>query len=222
MNTVFLEKICRCCLNESEDMTINLSDHAMGFGQFTFDDSFTYSHLIYLCTSVRCDCDTNDHIIELPRHLCENCLHELRAAFLFRQKCETSEQLLREQTLVGIHRNENKEETIEFEHSTHESNRIITNSYNVKLTKVTEIDSYTDPMKCNKGLNIYFQPQEIDLSNDDRIKDESDPIAIDETNVKNDKKKAIVVQTIPGNSIDIDEQTSRKIRENSTNNHGTD
>lgn len=118
MNTVFLEKICRCCLNESDDMTTNLSDRTQGFGPFIFDDNFTYSDLIYLCTNVRCDLDvvdSNDHIIELPRNVCENCLHELRAAFLFRQKCESSEQLLREQTLIGI--SNDSKEVIEIEHT---------------------------------------------------------------------------------------------------------
>lgn len=201
MNTVFLEKICRCCLNESEDMTINLSDRAMGIGQFTFDDSFTYSDLILLCTSVRCDLDvvdTNDHIIELPRHVCEICLHELRAAFLFRQKCESSEQLLREQTLVGIS-NDNKDQTIEIEHSNHEINRNSTNLYNVESTK------------------------EIDLSHEERIIIKNKPVllVINETNVTDDTEDAIEVQTFPATSIENEEELSYKNKELSMNNDGT-
>lgn len=116
MNTVFLEKICRCCLNESEDMTY-LFDRVTAIEPFTFDANFTYSDLIYMCTYVKCDLDvvdTNGHIVELPRNVCECCLQELRAAFIFRRKCENSEHLLREQT-APLSNNQYTEEVVEFE-----------------------------------------------------------------------------------------------------------
>lgn len=101
MNTVFLERLCRCCLNESESMS-SLFDRVSGIESFTFDQHFTYSDLIFLCTNVRCDfdvIDTTDHIVELPRNVCESCLQELRAAFIFRHKCESNDHLLRKQTV---------------------------------------------------------------------------------------------------------------------------
>lgn len=101
MNTVFLEKICRCCLNESEYMR-NLYDRVIAIGSFSFEQHFTYSDLIYLCTNIRYDIDVisdNEHTVELPRNLCEVCLEELHTAFLFRKKCESSNNLLREQTV---------------------------------------------------------------------------------------------------------------------------
>lgn len=103
MNTVFIERICRCCLDESEFMT-NLFDQVTGIGSFTFEQHFTYSDLIYFCTNVRCDLDVidaNEHTVELPQNVCEYCLQDLRAAFIFRQKCGCSDDLLREQT-VGL------------------------------------------------------------------------------------------------------------------------
>lgn len=81
---------------------INVFDCVASIEQFTFEEHFTYSDLIYMCTNVRCDLDvvdTNEHIVELPRNMCVTCLQELRAAFLFRQKCESSDSLLREQTV---------------------------------------------------------------------------------------------------------------------------
>lgn len=117
MNTVFLEKICRCCLNESEDLK-NLFDCVTGIELFAFEPHFTYFDLIYLCTNVRCDLevvDVNQHIVELPRNVCESCLQELRAAFIFRQKCESSEHLLREQT--GGISNHVTDESVEFKHT---------------------------------------------------------------------------------------------------------
>lgn len=135
MNTVFLEKICRCCLNECDDMT-NLFDRVAGIGVFTFESNFVYSDLIYLCTNVRCDLDvldTNEHIVELPRNVCESCLQELRSAFLFRQKCESSDQLLREQT-VGTS-SHITEEIVEIEHVIDDRNagRLYETSANVKV-----------------------------------------------------------------------------------------
>lgn len=115
MSTVFLEKICRCCLNESEDMT-NLFDCVASIDSFTFKQHFTYSDLIYLCTNVRCDLDVvdaNEQIVELPRNVCDLCVQELKCSFVFRQKCESSDNLLREQT-TGI----NHEEIVEFDHTT--------------------------------------------------------------------------------------------------------
>lgn len=114
MNTVFLEKICRCCLSESEDM-IGLFDRVTGIEQFIFEQNFTYSDLIYLCTNVRYDLDVIDgseHVVELPQNVCETCFQELRLTFLFRQKCESSENVLREQTIgIGNHL---KEEVVGF------------------------------------------------------------------------------------------------------------
>lgn len=117
MNTVFLERICRCCLNESECMT-SLFDRVGGIEPFTFEQHFTYSDLIFLCTTVRCDLDVidaNEHIVELPRNICDSCLQELRASFIFRQKCESSDNLLREQT-VG-QSSHITEEIVEFDQS---------------------------------------------------------------------------------------------------------
>lgn len=115
MNTVFLERICRCCLNESECMS-SLFDRVGGIEPFTFEQHFTFSDLIYLCTNVRCDIDVidaNEQIVELPRNICEQCLQELRATFIFRQKCESSDNLLREQTVgLGSHITE---EIVEFD-----------------------------------------------------------------------------------------------------------
>lgn len=111
MNTVFLERICRCCLNESDDV-INLFDRVTGIEQFTFEEHFTYFDLIFLCTNVRCDLDivgSNEHIVELPQNMCETCLQELRTSFLFRQKCESSNNLLREQTTQTGNDDENIE-----------------------------------------------------------------------------------------------------------------
>ncbi|XP_031628730.1 zinc finger protein 813-like [Contarinia nasturtii] len=100
MNTVFLEKICRCCLNESEYMT-NLYDRVMAIESFTFEQNFTYSDLIHLCTNIRCDFDVVDdnEIVELPRNLCEPCLQELKTSFIFRKKVESSNNLLQKQTI---------------------------------------------------------------------------------------------------------------------------
>lgn len=115
MSTVFLERICRCCLNESEDMT-NLFDRVIRIESFAFDEHFNYSDLIYLCTNVRCDLDVidaNEHLVELPRNVCDVCIQELRAVFIFRQKCESSDSLLREQT-VGLS-SHSTEEIVEFD-----------------------------------------------------------------------------------------------------------
>lgn len=118
MNTVFLERLCRCCLNESESMS-SLFDRVSGIESFAFDQHFTYSDLIFLCTNVRCDfdvIDTADHTIELPRNVCESCLQELRAAFIFRHKCESNDQLLRKQT-VRLGSQGTTEEIVEFDQS---------------------------------------------------------------------------------------------------------
>ncbi|XP_055303349.1 zinc finger protein 25-like [Sitodiplosis mosellana] len=118
MNTVFLERICRCCLNESESMS-SLFDRVGGIESFTFEQHFTYSDLIFMCTNVRCDLDVidaNEHVVELPRNVCELCLQELRAAFIFRQKCESNDHLLREQT-VGLS-SHSTEEIVEFDQTT--------------------------------------------------------------------------------------------------------
>ena len=118
MNTVFLDRLCRCCLNESESMS-SLFDRVSGIESFTFDQHFTYSDLIFLCTNVRCDfdvIDTVDHVVELPRNVCESCLQELRAAFIFRHKCESNDHLLRKQTVrLGSHGT--TEEIVEFDQS---------------------------------------------------------------------------------------------------------
>lgn len=104
MNTVFLEKICRCCLNESDNLT-NFTDQ-INIGEdenrFEIDSSLTYLDAMYLCTNLRYDVDlvdANDQIIEFPKAICDDCLLELRAALRFRAKCETSDNLLREQTI---------------------------------------------------------------------------------------------------------------------------
>lgn len=146
MNTVFLEKICRCCLNESEDMT-HLFDRVTGMDSFTFEANFTYSDLIYLCTNVRCDldvADTSEQLVELPQNICECCLQELRAAFIFRQKCENSEDLLREQTAqLG---NRFTEEVIEFEQA----------SDDIKGARLLEINA-VESVKVNFFLEIYYE-----------------------------------------------------------------
>lgn len=158
MNTVFLERICRCCLNESECMS-NLFDRVDRIEPFTFEQHFTYSDLIYLCTNVRCDVDVmdaNEHIVELPQNLCDSCLQELHAAFIFRQKCESSDNLLREQTLGS---------------STHITEEII------------EFDQTTDGKKINK-----FTVEKIDnvLSTEECVFiDDEKPILINGTNQPN-------------------------------------
>lgn len=101
MNTVFLEKICRCCLNESDQLT-NLFDPVIGIDiHIVLGDCFTYSDALFLCTNVRCDVDildVNKHVVEFPRNLCDICKQELSAALSFRTKCKSSDSLLREQT----------------------------------------------------------------------------------------------------------------------------
>lgn len=114
----------------------NLFDRVAGIGVFTFESNFVYSDLIYLCTNVRCDLDvldTNEHIVELPRNVCESCLQELRSAFLFRQKCESSDQLLREQTVGSS--SHITEEIVEIEHVIDDRNagRLYETSANVKV-----------------------------------------------------------------------------------------
>lgn len=103
MNTVFSQKICRCCLNESENLT-NLFDIITGFdSNVVIEEDFTYFDAMYLCTNIRCDIDitdANEHVIELPKVICELCLQELRSALLFRSKCTTSDNLLHEQTIA--------------------------------------------------------------------------------------------------------------------------
>lgn len=124
MNTVFIEKICRCCLNESDSLT-NFADKVSGIGDgFVIDPNLTYLDAMYLCTNLRCDIDlydANDQIIELPKTICDSCLNELRAALNFRAKCETSDNLLREQTLghttSTVWGDSLPEETVNFEQS---------------------------------------------------------------------------------------------------------
>lgn len=138
MNTVFLEKICRCCLNESENLT-DLFDSITGFDpNVIIDGDFTYSDAIYLCTNIRCDIDitdANDQIIELPKLICELCSKELRSALLFRSKCTTSDNLLREQTIGSC-------DELIFEHTPDEITKvefirvIETNSSTVKSVEV--------------------------------------------------------------------------------------
>lgn len=104
MNTLILEKICRCCLNENDPLT-NLLDKFVD-GDVNFDPCLTFSDAILLCTNVRCDEDTidaNDQIIELPKTICERCLSELRIAVNFRAKCEASDNLLRQQIIDANH-----------------------------------------------------------------------------------------------------------------------
>lgn len=57
------------------DETIQ-SSGSNGIEPFTSEQHFTYPDLIYLGTNVRFDLgviDANEHIIELPRNLCEMC-----------------------------------------------------------------------------------------------------------------------------------------------------
>lgn len=95
---VFLEDICRCCLNGTEDMTdlFDIVDSDLN----VFERNITYSDLIYLCTSIRCDfgvVDSNNHIVELPRFLCRPCVQQLKAAYIFRRKFESIDKLIRNQ-----------------------------------------------------------------------------------------------------------------------------
>lgn len=132
MNTVFLQKICRCCLNESENLT-NLFDSITGFdANVVIDGDFTYSDAIYLCTNIRCDIDitdANEQIIELPKLICEFCSKELRSALLFRSKCTTSDNLLREQTIGSC-------DELIFEHTPDEITK-------VEFIKINETNSLT-------------------------------------------------------------------------------
>lgn len=89
-----LANACRCCMNETEQME-NLFDKFIDVGP-KIDPDLTYSDAIYLCTNIELDVVANDDItVGFPQYICADCLHELRAALLFRAKCEETDALLR-------------------------------------------------------------------------------------------------------------------------------
>lgn len=136
----------------------NLFDRVGGIEPFTFEQHFTYSDLIYLCTNVRCDLDVidaNEHIVELPRNVCEQCLQELRAVFIFRQKCESSDNLLREQT-VGLG-NHITEETVEFDHQTDDGKKI---NKSFKIERIDEILPNDERVFIDDGKQILIPVNE--------------------------------------------------------------
>lgn len=102
MYTVFLEKICRCCLNEGDHLTDLFEKISENDLNPTKNNNFTYSDAMLLCANVRCDVDVVDvdeQVVELPKKICDVCIEELRVALLFRTKCETSDSILREQII---------------------------------------------------------------------------------------------------------------------------
>lgn len=100
MDVVSIDLVCRCCLNETRNLT-SLSDKYVD-DDLVLDPEITNSDAIFMCTNVRCDeNDTNngndDQTVELPQTICDECLGELRVAVNFRAKCEASDRLLRQE-----------------------------------------------------------------------------------------------------------------------------
>lgn len=177
MNTIFLEKICRCCLNESDNLT-NLFDPITDLDtNIILDETFTFSDAMYLCTNIRCDIhmtNINDAIIELPKFICDICLHELRSALIFRTKCVTNDNLLRDQIVVGceeiifepeetskIEKNENQSNSVQSNEKTTPNqqsievisvpvtNEVILEDEEIKSQQLTEVQNYKK-FRCNQ------------------------------------------------------------------------
>lgn len=109
---LMIDKICRSCMCESEEMH-NVFERTSG----PADDTMLLSDMLMACASIQIM--TGDG---LPYLLCSTCEVKLSSAFEFKQQCEKSDNALRELTnQQGSKTNTNKEEDIIIQPDVHES-----------------------------------------------------------------------------------------------------
>lgn len=90
------KKSCRACLNENS----NIKEYNSLYNCINIKEinkTLKLSQMMFDCTSVDCqECDG------LPNFVCEPCTKEIQNAYLFREKCLTSQTILRNKVLSDI------------------------------------------------------------------------------------------------------------------------
>lgn len=141
-----VEDLCRTCLNKV-DVPINIFKYLI--------EGKLIANILEICTTIRVDAK-DEH---LPQKMCSKCLVSLAEAYSFSQKCHSSDEFLKRET-VSYHsaiKEENDDECNEAELCKSDNNnhrRIEHNTDhtyeidNLKLLEETEQDSECDKVIC--------------------------------------------------------------------------